>query len=191
MADIVEAGRALLFMRHGETEFNRRKVRCGGDVDIPLTELGEAQARAAGELLRASAGSIDAIVASPLLRTRRTAEIVREVAGIACPVTFHDGLVERRLGGWNGLDIAATQPLLDAGEDPPGGEAEPDFRTRVGAALADILARRDNLPLLIGSKGVARVLSILLAADQRGPARNAEVLRFDLPARGWPGAPVS
>ena len=49
MADIVEAGRALLFMRHGETEFNRRKVRCGGDVDIPLTELGEAQARAAGK----------------------------------------------------------------------------------------------------------------------------------------------
>ncbi|EWY42622.1 phosphoglycerate mutase [Skermanella stibiiresistens SB22] len=179
------AAGVLLFMRHGETEYNRRKVRCGGDVDIPLTELGEAQALEAGLSLRASGVSIDTIIASPLIRARRTAEIVRDAAGLACPIAFHDGLIERRLGDWNGMDIGATQPMLDAGERPPGGEDEPEFRRRIGLTLAEILEWGHALPLLVGSKGVARVLSLALAADQRGPARNAEVMRLGPPAEGW------
>lgn len=169
----------FLFMRHGETDYNRRGVRCGGDVDIPLTERGEAQARDAGERIRADHAGIDVILAGPLQRTRRTAEIVADILG-GCPIVTHAGLIERRLGAWNGLDIAATQADLAAGATPPGGEAEGDFRARVAAALADILGRGDRLPLLVGSKGVGRVVALLAGGAPNPAMGNAEVVAYGL-----------
>ncbi|WP_207461868.1 histidine phosphatase family protein [Azospirillum sp. SYSU D00513] len=172
--------RPFLFMRHGQTDYNQRKVRCGGDVDIPLTAEGERQAMAAAAVLADLAGEIDAVVASPLLRTRRTAEIVREALG-PVPLELHDGLIERRLGAWNGLGIAETQPLIGAGAAPPGGEGEAEFRQRIHHALADILGRGHRLPLLVGSKGVGRMLGLILG-DAHPPMDNAAVLRFTAPS---------
>ena len=179
---------AFLFMRHGETEYNQRRVRCGGDIDIPLTARGEAQARAAAESLQRHYPEIDAIIASPLQRTRRTAAIVQERFGAYRPLRLilSEGLVERRLGAWNGLDIAATQAALDAGACPPGGEAEQVFRARVHAALSEILSHGGyRLPLLVTSKGVGRVTALLLGGAGRPPVDNAEVLRFEIPATFW------
>lgn len=170
--------RAILFIRHGETDYNRRHVRCGGDVDIPLTELGETQARQAGQWLRAQPDEIDAIIASPLLRTRRTAEIIHAVLGRSCPVISHEGLIERRLGAWNGMDIVESQPLFDATLPPPGGETEEAFRARIQHALTEILALPYRLPLLVASKGVARMLGLITANASSAPANNAEVMRF-------------
>lgn len=175
----MKSTRAILFVRHGETEYNRRHVRCGGDIDIPLTENGETQAAIAAEQLRHRAPDIDAVFLSPLLRTRRTAEIIHAGIGATCPFIVHPGLTERRLGAWNGMDIAASQPLFDAGQTPPGGETEEFFRARIGNTLADILAHSCRLPLVVASKGVARVLGILAGAGVSRPAGNAEVIRFE------------
>ncbi len=171
--------RRVLFVRHGETAYNRRQLRCGGDVDIPLTDHGEGQARAVGERLRSAPDPIDAIIASPLQRTLRTAELIREsLGGPPVPLFLHPGLIERRLGAWNGRDVAATQPLLDAGLPPPGGEAEEAFRARVRDCLADIVARGHRLPLLVASKGVGRVLGLLTGSDRRQPIANSELVAF-------------
>lgn len=175
----MEATRTILFVRHGETEYNRRHVRCGGDVDVPLTEQGETQAAIAAEQLRHQAPGIDAIFAGPLVRTRRTAEIIHAGIGATCPLIVHPGLTERSLGAWNGLDIAESQPMFDAGQPPPGGETEEVFRARIGRTLADILAHPCRLPLVVASKGVARVLAILAGSEMSRPASNAEVLRFE------------
>lgn len=175
----------FLFIRHGETAHNRAGLRCGGDVDIPLTEAGEEQARAAGRRLAASHPGIDVILAGPLQRTRLTAALVAESLA-APPIMIHQGLVERRLGDWNGRPIAETQASLAAGETPPGGEGEAEFRLRVAQALADILSRDESLPLLVGSKGVARIVALLMLGDAAArPLGNAEVLdiRVDGDAR--------
>lgn len=175
----------LLFVRHGETEYNRRHVRCGGDVDIPLTTEGERQAWAAGEQAHAGFPGIDAILASPLQRTLHTAAIIADRLG-GRPVIRHEGLRERRLGAWNGLPIEETQPLLDAGACPPGGESEAEFRQRVSSALADILSRGDALPLLVSSKGVGRILG-LIAGDRRWtPAANGEIRRLTVVSAAEP-----
>ncbi|MCW2238723.1 histidine phosphatase family protein [Azospirillum canadense] len=173
--------RWFLFMRHGETDYNRRKVRCGGDVDIPLTEAGERQAHDTARLLAEGSDRIDAIIASPLIRTRRTAEIVLSVLGDV-PFHLHDGLIERRLGAWNGMGIPETQPLIDAKETPPGGEGEAEFRERIRRTLEDIAGHGHRLPLLVGSKGVGRMLGLILG-DERPPMGNAAVLRFRLPLK--------
>lgn len=169
---------AFLFIRHGETDYNRRGLRCGGDVDIPLTGVGEAQARAAGDQMRAEGLMPDAIFVSPLQRTRQTAEILAAALGFTDPLIPHEGLRERRLGEWNGKPVAETQPWFDAKLTPPGGESEAAFRTRLERALVDILVRPHRLPLLVGSKGVARIFVSLTGGARTTPVGNAEVVRF-------------
>ena len=62
----------ILLARHGETAWNA-EGRYQGQEDIPLSPVGEAQARALGERLRDV--RIDRAVASPLSRALRTAEL--------------------------------------------------------------------------------------------------------------------
>ena len=73
VAEPVLLARAFWFLRHGETDWNARGVS-QGNVDVPLNATGMAQAHAAAALLRHR--GIAALVASPLSRTRVTAEIV-------------------------------------------------------------------------------------------------------------------
>ena len=65
----------LYFVRHGESEANAAH-RFSGRSDSPLTERGRAQARAAAR--RLSAYDVTAVVSSPLLRARQTAERLME-----------------------------------------------------------------------------------------------------------------
>ncbi|PWK46357.1 histidine phosphatase family protein, partial [Pleionea mediterranea] len=61
--------------RHGETEWNRIK-RLQGRLDSPLTEQGIQQAN---DLAASMTNySVDAVITSPLLRARRTAEICQQ-----------------------------------------------------------------------------------------------------------------
>src|SRR6188472_696792 len=71
----------MLLVRHGETEWNRAR-RYQGWCDSPLTALGIAQAEAIGHRLAALPEAAAApIVASPIGRARRTAEIIAECLG--------------------------------------------------------------------------------------------------------------
>ena len=72
----------LVLLRHGETEWSRTG-RHTGTSDIPLTALGEDQARAAGRTL---AGRDFALtLCSPLLRARRTAELAGHADAVTDP----------------------------------------------------------------------------------------------------------
>lgn len=173
----------LLFIRHGATQPNLAGVRCGGDLDVPLTEVGRQQiALAAGEI-RQSGFGVDMIVTSDLLRTQHSAHILSDALGCV-PVVTLPGLRERLLGQWNGQPIEATETALRLGLTPPGGEAKEAFKARIAQALHEIHALPCRRPLLVGSKGVARVLRELLEIAAAPPARNGEVISFDL--SGWP-----
>ena len=65
----------VLFVRHGETTWNRES-RIQGWASTPLTGRGRDQARATGRLLRAA--GVDRVVASDLRRARETARLLRE-----------------------------------------------------------------------------------------------------------------
>jgi broad specificity phosphatase PhoE len=99
--------RDFYFLRHGQTAWNV-EGRFQGHTDIPLNELGLTQARAAAELLARS--PIDLIVASPLLRARRTAEIVAQKLGK--PLLFDDELKERPFGAFEGLIVGEVKARL-------------------------------------------------------------------------------
>ncbi len=168
------------FVRHGQTEDNRRGVRCGGDRDIVLTEHGVEQARLAAKRFRAQGHDCGLVIAGPLRRTAVTGALFAEALGV--PLIHRDWLRERRLGRWNGLPIDLTRPWFAAGETPPGGESEGVFAARVldgveelAASSAGLLARR---PLLVGSKGIGRILLHRLAGRPGVELENCEVVAF-------------
>ena len=111
-----------------------------GRLDIPLTRKGEEQARLWGERLRAV--PFDAAWCSPLLRAKRTAELILEAnTGALCKATTLPGLMEVSLGAWEGkskAEVIRHYPELweKRGRDivntaPPGGESFAEVSARV------------------------------------------------------------
>ena len=88
----------ILLARHGETPWNA-EGRYQGQEDIPLSPVGEGQARALGERLREV--PITRAVASPLRRARYTAELALGQRDL--PLTLDPGLMEIAHGTWEGL----------------------------------------------------------------------------------------
>ncbi|MGO4551738.1 histidine phosphatase family protein [Lysobacter sp. 2RAF19] len=89
----------ILLARHGETSWNA-EGRYQGQEDIPLSDVGEAQARSLGQRLRHV--HIDRAVASPLKRALRTAELALGEDRLA-KLTTDAGLMEIAHGTWEGL----------------------------------------------------------------------------------------
>ena len=84
----LHAGPTLYFVRHGETDWNA-EGRLQGQHDIPLNDVGRAQAARCGGILRellARDGRVPAdfdYVAARWSRARETMEIVRAALGLA------------------------------------------------------------------------------------------------------------
>ena len=164
---------ATLLLRHGQTPMSVQK-RYAGLTNAPLTDAGIRQATAAAKRL-ASAG-IDAIVASPLQRTVRTAEEVAAVTGV--PVLTDEGFRETDFGAWEGLTFAEVRErwpselatwLADPSVAPPGGESFDQVSERVTAALHRILAERAHQTVLIVSH-VTPIKTLVAAALLAPPA---------------------
>jgi 2,3-bisphosphoglycerate-dependent phosphoglycerate mutase len=173
---------ALLFVRHGATEPNLAGLRCGGDLDVPLTDVGRQQAASAGVRLAQMRPPVGLIVTSDLLRTRETAAIIaRHLPGVR--VVVEPAFAERRLGQWNLRTIAETQPWFEARLTPPGGESDDEFVDRVAGAVRRIKAHLPERPVLVGSKGVARVMGELIGRQGRLELDNGVVELFDFAQR--------
>jgi 2,3-bisphosphoglycerate-dependent phosphoglycerate mutase len=137
----------ILFIRHGETAWNRIK-RIQGHIDIPLAESGIEQARLLGARL-AKGARLDALWSSDLMRAQQTAQPIADALGL--PLQLTEGLRERNYGAFQGHDsdqIAERFPheyahwqTRDPGFTPPEGESQRVFYHRVLHALEPILAK--------------------------------------------------
>ncbi|MBL8329512.1 MAG: histidine phosphatase family protein [Rubrivivax sp.] len=171
--------RSLRFLRHGATSANLAGLRCGGDLDLPLTECGREQARAAAQSLIERTVPLGLIITSDLQRTRETARILAEALG-GVPIVVCAELGERRLGEWNLRSIAQTQPWLEARCTPPGGESDGEFIDRIARGIRLIKPCLPDRPLLVGSKGVARAMGELVGWPRRLELDNGELAEFEL-----------
>ncbi|KJS60386.1 bifunctional RNase H/acid phosphatase [Streptomyces rubellomurinus] len=149
----------FVLLRHGETPLTPEKRFSGsGGTDPELSEKGRWQAERAAEAL-AARGSIQAVVASPMLRTRQTAETV--AARLGLEVRYEDGLREVDFGDWEGLTFAEVRERypddltawLGSAKAKPTGSTE-SFATlthRVGVARDKVLARYTGRTVLVVS----------------------------------------
>ncbi|HVQ93242.1 MAG TPA: histidine phosphatase family protein [Mycobacteriales bacterium] len=127
----------LWLIRHGETEWSKARLHTGR-TDVPLTEVGEAQARGLRPMLRGLRPAL--VLVSPRQRARRTAEL----AGLAelAPLETCADLAEWEYGEYEGRttpQIRAERPgwTIWSG-DPPGGETAAQVGARADAVLARV-----------------------------------------------------
>lgn len=84
----------IYLVRHATPDWSRTDIRYDVPPGPPLTAQGEAEAAKLGEFLRTV--GVKRIYASPLERTRRTAEIAGSIAGVT-PIT-EEAIAEWRRG---------------------------------------------------------------------------------------------
>ena len=149
----------LLLLRHGVTPLTLEK-RFAGIGDPPLTPLGEEQAHRAAERFRADErfGPVDVILASPLQRTRATAEAVAKAVGVG--VLPEPGFRELDFGRLEGLSFAEANERYPAelaaflgspDVAPPGGETLTALSRRVGEARERVLAEYAHQTVLVAT----------------------------------------
>ncbi|MGE5501305.1 MAG: 2,3-diphosphoglycerate-dependent phosphoglycerate mutase [Ignavibacteriales bacterium] len=98
----------LVLLRHGQSQWNLEN-RFTGWVDVDITAQGEAEARKAGELIKAAGIRFDRAYTSVLTRAIRTGQSALEVAGQGdLPLVRDWRLNERHYGGLTGLNKAET-----------------------------------------------------------------------------------
>lgn len=157
----------ILLVRHGETAWNR-EGRYQGRTDVPLSPDGEIQVAALAA--RLASLPIAVAVTSPLVRARRTAEVV--LGARATPLELDAGLVEISHGAWEGQlssDVeAAHAEMLGTWRDRPdrdvpagpGAETLGDVEARAWPVLDQIAhrLRGDDTALVAAHDAVNRVL---------------------------------
>jgi broad specificity phosphatase PhoE len=142
----------LVLTRHGLTSRSVPEQHLGQRIDVGLSEAGRSQARALGR--RLAAAGFERIVASPLVRARETAAIVREALSDRPEVELDPRLREMDYGAWEGLTYeqiderdAALRARWEA--DPasnacPVGESGDDVAVRATEFLVELIARHDG-----------------------------------------------
>ncbi|MFF4252296.1 bifunctional RNase H/acid phosphatase [Streptomyces sp. NPDC001663] len=149
----------FVLLRHGETPLTPQKRFSGsGGTNPSLSDIGRDQAERVGAAL-ARRGTIQAIVASPLTRTRETAGIV--AAHLGLEVSVDEGIRETDFGAWEGLTFAEVRErypddlntwLSDPEAQPSGGgESFAATATRIAAARDKLVAAYAGRTVLLVS----------------------------------------
>jgi 2,3-bisphosphoglycerate-dependent phosphoglycerate mutase len=106
---VATGSRTLVLLRHGESEWNATGLFTGW-VDVDLSDKGEKEAAAGGELLREQGVIPNVVHTSVLRRAIRTAQIALDVADLLwLPVRRSWRLNERHYGALQGKNKAQTR----------------------------------------------------------------------------------
>ncbi|MCV2490139.1 histidine phosphatase family protein [Geodermatophilus sp. YIM 151500] len=202
---------ALWLVRHGESTGNLADVRAQEagagrleldvrDPDVPLSDTGRGQAEALGRWLAELPDDErpTAVLSSPFVRARTTAEIAAGQLGLA--VRVDERLRERDLGvldGMTGTGIREEFPeearrrraLGKFYYRPPGGESWADVALRLRSLLTTEALRHDGERLLlVGHQAVIMVFRYVLEElseeqvldiDRREQIANASFTRYE------------
>ena len=143
------------FIRHGETDWNLRNF-CMGQTDIPLNETGIAQARSAAKIIAHI--KLASMVASPLVRAYKTAEIINEVKGLELKVVsdLREANWGEKQGKHRGDDKWSEE--WRNGAVLKDGELFVDFQARIMRAISEAILENSAPLLIVSHGGVHRAL---------------------------------
>lgn len=150
----------LTIVRHGQSQWNLEN-RFTGDVDVPLTDNGRAEAHAAGAKLKNIV--FDNAFTSLLIRAQETLDIIlNEIGETEIPIIKSAALNERNYGELQGLNKTEMAAKYGAGQIeqwrrgyntvPPGGESLKATSDRVIPFY-----QHEMEPLLLAGKNILAV----------------------------------
>ena len=215
---------ALTAVRHGQSTANAAFAQANAtgaltvpiaerDADLPLTDLGRAQAADLGQRLATQPPQL--VYCSPYLRTRDTLAIALATAHehgaphpAAIPVIHDERLRDRETGAWEMLteaalrrkypeDIARREHVGHYYFRPPCGENFPDVQLRIRSVLAEALPAAAGRHLLIVAHD-AIVLMLRMILDpldetafldlwaRQGAVTNCSITRWEADPAAWP-----
>lgn len=169
----------LILVRHGVTDHTTKKLFSGGlgGSNPALNDEGRAQVRATGDWLSPLAEAVDALISSPVRRTRESAEILGEI--LEQQHKIEDGIAEMEFGAWDGMSFAQIQErypddlaswLGNLDYAPTGGESFQTVAARVIAGRDRIIAEHSGRTVV----AVSHVTPIkTLVADALGAPLDA------------------
>jgi 2,3-bisphosphoglycerate-dependent phosphoglycerate mutase len=177
---------ALVLVRHGESEWNRRNMFTGWQ-DVELSEEGVAEAHRAGAMLKAAGARLDLAFTSTLKRAQNTLKIIlSELDQETLPIVYDAALNERHYGDLVGLNkdeakkrwgeeqVHLWQRSYDVA--PPGGESLKDTAARIlpffGKRIAPELHTGKSV-ILVGHGNSLRALVMQL--DRLSPEQVIEL----------------
>jgi broad specificity phosphatase PhoE len=147
-------------LRHGE-HLLRGRVLAGRTPGVGLSARGRIEIAAVAD--RLAEEKIEALYASPLQRTRETAEILS--ARFDLPIEYRDDLLELDFGEWTGLTFDAVRTderwrlwsTCRSIATIPGGESMREVQERAVRALFELRqAHRDGTVLIVSHGDVIR-----------------------------------
>ena len=150
----------IYFIRHGETILTpERRFSGAGGSDPELSDIGIAQAKqVAAEI---AARKPDILIASPMVRTRQTAEEIAKATGLE--IRYDESWVECAFGEWDGLTVTDVQKLYpnewrawvsDTSFAPQGGESYEQVFARITAPLGDLAIDYPGKTIVVVSHNV-------------------------------------
>jgi broad specificity phosphatase PhoE len=153
----------IYLVRHGETTWNA-EGRLLSRTDEPINDRGERQATQAA--LDLASIRWDSAFASPLVRARRTAEVIVGARADAPPLSIDERLREVDFGpyeGWTDEQLEADPVAVTRRRDGaqlPGVEPDEEVAARARSFLEDL--PRDGIGLVVGHGRMLRIMLALL-----------------------------
>lgn len=146
--------RRLVLIRHGTTDDSTAAERFVSRTDVPLNKLGKEDAELLAKKLKTMLSHPFAFYASPLQRSRLTAEALTAIWPEVGPPALIDDLMEVASGEWEGLpftEIKRRYPRewamfqQDATQHaPPGGESHAACQVRVYHEIQKLVQQTDG-----------------------------------------------
>jgi len=158
----------IILVRHGETVWNNER-RSQGFSDIPLSPVGEEQAKDLAKALRKK--RIDAVYSSDLIRSKKTADIIAAPHKIMAKMDVR--LRELNQGELEGQKLETMlsehpdllKQWMDSPADVtmPGGESLTSLQARCWRAVEDIVGKHTDQTVVVVAHNLAN-LSIICRA---------------------------
>jgi broad specificity phosphatase PhoE len=181
----------LILVRHGESAGNRDRIFAVSPHDLPLTELGYAQAGAAARVI-AARFQPRLVVSSDMLRASETARVIAGALGL--PLRVERDLHEREIGAYRGrsYDSFLSEPDYDAQRPwawkPQGGESYQEVKARVGPILDRLAAADpDGETVIVSHGGVMTCLWAYVTGTWQGAyvPPNCGIVMVEHNSRGY------
>lgn len=161
---------SIYLIRHGETEFTAIRRFSGSRLNPKLIDKGREQASAVANYLK----KIDAdyIVASPLIRTQETAEIISKATGLSFETD--EAWMECDFGDWDGLtpeEVRAQYSenyeswIRSTSVPPQNGESYDDVAVRADLALNSLADKYPGKKVIVVTHNIMIRQCARLAID--------------------------